>query len=74
MNQQKQARRQQEEAEKQAKAAAHYNAQREQDQRTKSKKLESINNTRGQAYETKLEKEAVKRRIEQQRAAEEARA
>jgi len=36
--------------------------------------MDSVNATRGQAYETKLEKEAVKRKYEQQKAAEEAKA
>jgi hypothetical protein len=36
--------------------------------------LESINNTRGQAYETKLEKEAFKKKLEQNRYAEETKA
>lgn len=36
--------------------------------------MEAINNTRGQAYETKLEKEAVKKRYDQQTAAEQSKA
>lgn len=67
-------RRQMEEAEIQAKAQAHYAASKEQNQRTKTKKIEAINNTRGFAYETKLEKEAVKRKIDMQKAAEEQKA
>ena len=67
-------RKQQDEAEKQAKAQAHYQQSKEQNERTKIKKLESINNTRGQAYETKLEKEAVKKKLEQNKYAEETKA
>ena len=68
------ARKNQTEAEKQAMTKANYDAQKEQNERTKSKKMEAFNNTRGQAYETKLEKEATKRRFEEQKNAEETKA
>jgi hypothetical protein len=47
INQMKLARRQQEEAEKQAKAQANYQSSKEQNERTKIKKIEAVNNTRG---------------------------
>lgn len=52
----KQMRRQQEEAEKQAKAQMNYATAKDQQQRTLIKKQEAINNQRDTAYETKLEK------------------
>lgn len=47
INQMKLARRQQEEADKQAKAQANYQSSKEQNERTKIKKIEAVNNTRG---------------------------
>ena len=47
INQTKLARRQQEDAEKQAKAQANYQSSKEQNERTKIKKIEAVNNTRG---------------------------
>ncbi len=47
INQMKLARRQQEEAEKQAKAQANYQSSKEQNERTKIKKIQAVNNTRG---------------------------